>query len=106
MKNRSDDLSHHERTLLPRSLNVRVMHVFDMHVFDMHVFDMHVCDMHVCDMHVFDMHAFYRSAYFSSVLLFFFFKFNLHIQNKLFKHTPVMGTQSSYQLDCLFMTVG
>ena len=30
--------------------------------------------------------------------------FNVHIQNKLLKHTPVMGTQSSYQLDCLSRT--
>ena len=33
-------------------------------------------------------------------------RFNVHIQSKLLQHTPVMGTQSSYQLGCLPRTVG
>ena len=32
--------------------------------------------------------------------------FNVHIQSKLLQHTPVMGTQSSYQLGCLSRTEG
>ena len=32
--------------------------------------------------------------------------FNVHIQNKLLYHTPVMGTHSSYQLGCMFRTDG
>ena len=32
--------------------------------------------------------------------------FNVHVQIKLLEHTPVMGTYSSYQLDCLYRTEG
>ena len=37
-------------------------------------------------------------------LLLTFLVFNMHIQSKLLKHTPVMGTHSSYQLGCLSRT--
>ena len=30
----------------------------------------------------------------------------VHIQDKLLPRTPVMGTHTSYELDCLTMTVG
>ena len=32
-------------------------------------------------------------------------RFNVHIQSKLLYHTPVMGTQSRYQLGCVTRTV-
>ena len=36
----------------------------------------------------------------------FFIMFNMYLQNKLLKHTPVNGTHSSYELGCGSRTLG